>query len=60
MDQQLIQAVLEKTETIDDRKYLSCRDAFALAAQFDTKPMLIGKICNAQKIKLKNCQLGCF
>jgi hypothetical protein len=47
-------------EVAADEKKLSCKKAFAIAAEFDCLPAEIGKICNEQKIKIGGCQLGCF
>jgi len=40
--------------------WIACRDALALAAHLGVPPSQVGRICNAEKIKIANCQLGCF
>jgi len=56
----LINAVLEQAQEIDGRKKLACAEAFKLALEFQVEAVEIGRICNQQKIKICNCQLGCF
>ena len=58
--EKLVKAVISAASIEEDKKFLSCAAAFELAAKFDVKIGEIGDICNAQEIKLKECQLGCF
>lgn len=60
MDQTLFKAVLQKVEKKDNRKCISCQDAFAIAKDFDVEPAAIGRICHNENIKIGNCQLGFF
>lgn len=39
---------------------LACREAMALANEFNVAPIKVGAAANALKIKIKGCQLGCF
>lgn len=39
---------------------LSCKKAFAIAAEMDCLPIDVGRVCNEHKIKMTGCQLGCF
>jgi len=39
---------------------LPCGEAFRLAERFGVKKLEIRRICDAHKIKICNCQLGCF
>ncbi|MFH1143772.1 MAG: hypothetical protein V1774_04440 [Candidatus Eisenbacteria bacterium] len=39
---------------------LACRDALATAAALETPPAWIGRVCDAEGIRIVNCQLGCF
>jgi hypothetical protein len=39
---------------------LPCARAFQLSVEFNLSLKAIGDFCNAEGIKLKNCQLGCF
>lgn len=57
---ELIEAVIEATSDIDGRKKLPCAEAFRLAERFGVKKLEIRRICDAHKIKICNCQLGCF
>ena len=53
---ELIQRI--EKEACDSR--LSCKDAFALAAEMNCLPADVGACCNELKIKIDGCQLGCF
>jgi hypothetical protein len=57
---EIIGAVIQAASDIDGRKRLPCVEAFRLAEQFGVEKLEIGRICNAQKIRISNCQLGCF
>ncbi len=39
---------------------ITCAEAHAVAARLGVEPVLVGKAADALKIKIKNCQLGCF
>ena len=56
----IIETIILKTDTIKNKKYLSCSNAFKIAAQFNIDLSDIGNICNKQNIKIQKCQLGCF
>lgn len=60
MGKSLKEALLIKAEKKGEKTYLSCYAAFQLAKEYDVKPADIGKLCNTENIKFKNCQLGCF
>ena len=60
---QLIEAVVKSARSgsnPDDKKQLTCAEAFELAQKYETEIAEIGRICNQHKIKIRNCQLGCF
>jgi len=57
---EIIEAVIQAASDIDGRKRLPCAEAFRLAEQFGVEKGEIGRICDAHKIKISNCQLGCF
>ena len=59
-NEELINTILEKTFKDGDIRKLRCSSAFKIADQFGVKPMEVGKICNEKKIRISNCQLGCF
>ncbi|MEW5952580.1 MAG: hypothetical protein AB1815_02315 [Bacillota bacterium] len=39
---------------------LTCTGARSLAEELKVEPREIGDACNALKIKIKACELGCF
>jgi hypothetical protein len=39
---------------------LNCASAFMIAGKHDVPINKIGELCNELKIKIRNCQLGCF
>jgi hypothetical protein len=39
---------------------LPCGIAFRIAKEFGLGPKEIGQVCNQLKIKVSDCQLGCF
>ncbi len=39
---------------------LPCAAAFALSREIEASLKEIGKFCNEENIRIKNCQLGCF
>ncbi len=56
----LINAVFERAEEGDGKKQLSCAEAFKIARELGVEVIEIGRVCNRQKIRIRNCQLGCF
>ncbi len=46
-------------EKAKDNK-INCKTALNLANEFGVPPKTIGDVCNDLKIKIHNCQLGCF
>ena len=59
-EEELINAVIERTQETDGRKKLACAEAFELAKEFKVEVIEIGRICNQQNIRICKCQLGCF
>jgi hypothetical protein len=59
-NKELMSAVTDAARVRGDRNVLTCLDAFELARRFKVGVKEIGDICNEQKIKLVECQLGCF
>jgi hypothetical protein len=39
---------------------INCSSAFAIAKSLGIPPGEVGKVANRLKIKISNCQLGCF
>ena len=56
----IIDAVIQAASDIDGRKRLPCAEAFRLAERFGVEKREMGRICDAQKIRICKCQLGCF
>lgn len=42
------------------KRVLRCADAFRIAGECSAGLALVGQICNELKIKIVQCQLGCF
>lgn len=59
-DEALTVAVLQAARRVKQRKELPCPTAFDLARQHGVAVGRIGEICNANGIKVAQCQLGCF
>jgi hypothetical protein len=57
---ELVQAVLQASETEGDVKRIECARALGVAKKNKVKPIDIGAICNELEIKIIDCQLGCF
>jgi len=56
VSEQVLEAV--KKAAVDGR--ISCPQARKLAEELGVPPRLVGEACNALKIKIKACELGCF
>jgi len=52
--------IIEKIKTATEGNRLSCERAHDLAHELGVSLQEIGKACNDLKIKISNCQLGCF
>ncbi len=59
-NEKLVNEVLKASHEKEGRLYIECIEIFKIAEQFHFKPIEVGKICNEKKIKIINCQLGCF
>jgi len=61
MDRKKIEeAIKAKVTDNGGKQYISCTEALGLAEKLNIAPIKIGNICNELKIKIMNCQLGCF
>ncbi|MBW7989004.1 MAG: hypothetical protein FVQ84_03155 [Planctomycetes bacterium] len=61
--EELLNAILKVTnngQTSEDKKRLTCAEAFELAKKYDVEIIEIGRMCNQCNIKICKCQLGCF
>ena len=58
------EALLEAVNTLaverEGRRTLRCADAFKLAETLGVELPAITRVCNAHRIKIVQCQLGCF
>ena len=54
------ESVLEAVRQAATDGRLGCADAHTLANKLEVELNLIGRAANELKIKIKNCQLGCF
>jgi hypothetical protein len=62
-NEQLVDAVLKsatKGGESEDRKQMTCAEAFRLAKTYEAEVIEIGRICNQHDIRICKCQLGCF
>jgi len=57
---QLVAAIEAVVRTEEGRKQLSCARAHVLAEDLGVTLAEIGRYCQAQDIKITDCQLGCF
>jgi hypothetical protein len=58
--EKLIQLVLGACSEKNGKKRINCATAYGLAKKHKLKLADIGAVCNEEKIKIINCQLGCF
>ncbi len=56
----VVEALKAAAVTQDGRLTLRCVDAFAVADRLHTDLATIGRLCNENRIKIVQCQLGCF
>jgi hypothetical protein len=59
-EEDLINAIVERSEEAEGKKQLSCAEAFKIARELGVEIREVGCICNREKIRIRNCQLGCF
>jgi len=62
-EEELLNSILKVTnngKSSEDKKRLTCAEAFELAKKFDVEIIEIGRMCNQHNIKICKCQLGCF
>jgi len=61
MDYKQLKPIVEAaTFEEDEKRKLSCPQAFELAAKHKVELLDISRVCNREGIKLCKCQLGCF
>jgi len=54
------QELLEKLKELAPKGRISCAEARQLAEKLNIHPSKVGKACDAAKIKINACELGCF
>jgi hypothetical protein len=52
--------ILAKVTAHEGKQSLDCAVALSIAKKLSVTPAEVGRQCNEMKIKIKNCQLGCF
>ena len=52
--------ILEVVRLAANEGRISCADAHALAGEMGVDLIVIGRAADELKVKIKNCQLGCF
>ncbi len=52
--------MIEAVQMASVNNRLSCERAHELAVELNTSLQEIGVLCNELKIKIADCQLGCF
>ena len=59
-DDGLLASVMAASYVEGERRKLNCADAFKLAQRLKVELNEISRVCNQSKIRISNCQLGCF
>jgi hypothetical protein len=59
-EKKIVEAIGQHCVTMDNKKFLSCPNAFQIAEEHNIDISVVGDICNQENIKLQKCQLGCF
>ncbi len=54
------QAVIKAAVKRGGKPTISCRRLLQLAEKSGVAPKRIGRLCDEEKIKIRQCQLGCF
>lgn len=60
MKDNITNRIKDAAAKIDGKNKLTCRKVFQLAEELNLSLKEIGDICNAEYIKIIQCQLGCF
>lgn len=59
-DQELLTAIRALTFEDGDKTKLTCTAAFQIAAKSPVTLDDVGRVCNANDVRITKCQLGCF
>lgn len=54
------EALLKATVTKNGRRIISCDRVLRLAARLRVPPARLGRMCDCEEIKIRQCKLGCF
>ena len=54
------QGMLDAIMDVSQAQGLDCADAWKIARDFGVPRLTVGNVCEAEKIKIRNCQLGAF
>ena len=57
MDDEKIRKIFEEENIADG---ITCPEAFEISEKYGISKIEIARFCNASKIKIRACQLGCF
>jgi hypothetical protein len=52
--------IAQAFRTAGIEKTITCPEAFSIAEKFRISKKEISEFCNANNIKIRGCQLGCF
>ena len=53
-------ALLQHVKEVNGRQTLSCHRAHVVAEDLNVELQALGEVCDEERIKIINCQLGCF
>lgn len=54
------EAIASKVIEKEGKKFIPCPAALKIAETLKVPQSEVGKACNDMKVKIMNCQLGCF
>lgn len=57
---EIVKAVSSEIIEKEGKKYIPCPVALKIAEALNVPQSEVGKICDEMKVKIMNCQLGCF
>ncbi len=58
--EELIKLINDVTFEVEGKQKISCAKIFQLSEKYSVSLKEIGKCCDENKIKIANCQIGCF
>ncbi|EHQ36952.1 hypothetical protein [Methanoplanus limicola] len=60
MDEDLKIKIAKAFEEAGITDMIQCQQAFDICEKYDIRKIDIARFCNANSIKIRKCQLGCF